>query len=60
MTMKYQSTNEETLSRRIVKNAPPRIGPTRVPSPPIITEMMNSPDSVQSIRSGVANAERIG
>ena len=40
MTMKYQSTNEETLSRRIVKNAPPRIGPARVPSPPIITEMI--------------------
>src|SRR6267378_3392560 len=60
MTMKYQSTTEETLSRRIVKNAPPMIGPTRVPRPPIMTEMMNSPDSVHSMRSGVAKAERMG
>src|SRR5262249_28740085 len=60
ITMKYQSTTDETLSRRIVKNAPPMIGPTSVPSPPIITEMMNSPDSVHSMRSGVANADRIG
>src|SRR5437867_2553972 len=60
MTMKYQSTMDETLSRRIVKKTPPMIGPTRVPRPPIMTEMMNSPDSVHSIRSGVAKAERIG
>src|SRR6267143_240001 len=60
ITMKYQSTTDETLSRRIVKNAPPMIGPTRVPRPPIMTEMMNSPDSVHSIRSGVAKAERMG
>src|SRR5256885_9010869 len=39
MTMKYQSTYEDTLSRRIVKTTPPMIGPTRVPRPPIITEI---------------------
>ena len=60
ITRKYQSTTEETFSRSSVKNAPPMTGPTSVPRPPIITEMMNSPDSVHSIRSGVANAERMG
>src|SRR2546430_17701967 len=37
MTMKYQSTNEGALLRRIGKNAPPGIGPTRDPRPPTIT-----------------------
>src|SRR5207247_1962636 len=48
MTMKYQSTMDETLSRRIVKKTPPMIGPTRVPRPPIMTEMTSPGKSVAS------------
>ena len=54
MTMKYQSTYDETFSCSTMKKAPPMTGPTRVPMPPIMTMMMNSPDTVHSMRSGVA------
>ena len=37
-----------------MKNAPPMMGPTSVPSPPIMTMMMNSPEMLQCMRSGVA------
>src|SRR6185369_4975726 len=60
ITMKYQSTYDETFSCSRTKNAPPTTGPARVPSPPIMTMMMNSPETVHSMRSGVANAERPG
>src|SRR5215510_4362946 len=60
ITMKYQSTYDETFSWSRTKNAPPTMGPARVPSPPIMTMMMNSPDTVHSMRSGVAKAERPG
>src|SRR5207249_2978184 len=43
MTMKYQFTNEEDLSRSIGKNATPRMWLVRVSSPPSITEMIYSP-----------------
>src|SRR4030095_2023064 len=60
ITMKYQSTYEETFSCRRTKKAPPMTGPTSVPIPPIMTMMMSSPEPVHSMRSGVANAERPG
>ena len=54
ITIEYHCTYDETFSWSTMKNAPPMMGPTSVPSPPIMTMMMNSPEMLQCMRSGVA------
>ena len=54
ITIEYHCTYDDTFSWSRMKNAPPMMGPTSVPSPPIMTMMMNSPEMLQCMRSGVA------